>query len=81
MKEPSGNTRLLGSTAIADAAAIALATYPARTPETRPAAVILAEARDWHTGLAASVLLLLSIGGAGTFDGIVISGLVAAFFA
>jgi hypothetical protein len=49
-------TRVAGGDAIADAAAIALAAYPARTPESRPAAVILAEARDWHTGLAASVL-------------------------
>jgi hypothetical protein len=49
-------TRVAGGDAIADAAAVALATYPARTPETRPAAVILAEVRDWHTGLAAAVL-------------------------
>ena len=43
-------TRVAGGDAIADAAAIALATYPARTPESRPAAVILAEVRDWRTG-------------------------------
>ena len=49
-------TRVAGGDAIADAAAIALATYPARTPETRPAAVVLAEVRDWRTGIAASVL-------------------------
>jgi hypothetical protein len=49
-------TRVAGGDAIADAAAVALASYPARTPESRPAAVILAEARDWRTGLAASVL-------------------------
>jgi hypothetical protein len=49
-------TRVAGGDAVADAAAVALATYPARTPETRPAAVVLAEVRDWHTGLAASVL-------------------------
>jgi hypothetical protein len=49
-------TRVAGGDAIADAAAIALATYPARTPESRPAAVVLAEVRDWRTGLAASVL-------------------------
>src|SRR5262245_29962057 len=48
-------TRVAGGDAIADAAAVALATYPARTPESRPAAVVLAEARDWRTGLAASV--------------------------
>ena len=50
-------TRVAGGDAIADAAAVALATYPARTPESRPAAVILAEVRDWRTGLAASVLV------------------------
>src|SRR5829696_6865704 len=49
-------TRIAGGDAIADAAAIALATYPARTPETRPKAVVLAEVREWKTGLAASVL-------------------------
>jgi hypothetical protein len=50
-------TRIAGGDAIADAAAIALATYPARTPESRPKAVILAEVRDWKTGIAASVLV------------------------
>ncbi|HEX6021582.1 MAG TPA: cell wall-binding repeat-containing protein [Solirubrobacter sp.] len=49
-------TRIAGGDAIADAAAVALATYPARTPESRPEAVVLAEVRDWRTGLAASVL-------------------------
>jgi hypothetical protein len=50
-------TRIAGGDAIADAAAIALATYPSRTPESKPAAVILAEVRDWRTGIAASVLV------------------------
>src|SRR5689334_17884991 len=36
-------TRVAGGDAIADAAAVALATYPARTPETRPQVVVLAE--------------------------------------
>jgi len=45
-------TRVAGGDAVADAAGIALATYP----ETPPAAVILAEVRDWRTGLVASVL-------------------------
>jgi hypothetical protein len=49
-------TRIAGGDAIADAAAVALATYPSRTPESRPKAVVLAEVRDWKTGLAASVL-------------------------
>ena len=50
-------TRVAGGDAIADAAAIALATYPARTPESRPAAVVLAEVRDWRTGITASALV------------------------
>jgi len=49
-------TRVAGGDPVADAAGVAVATYPARTPESRPTAVILAEVRDWHTGLAASVL-------------------------
>jgi hypothetical protein len=50
-------TRIAGGDAIADAAAVALATYPSRTPESKPAAVILAEVRDWRTGIAAAVLV------------------------
>ncbi len=50
-------TRVAGGDAIADAAAVALATYPSRTPESKPAAVILAEVRDWRTGIAASALV------------------------
>jgi hypothetical protein len=49
-------TRVAGGDPVADAAGVALATYPARTLESRPQAVILAEVRDWRTGLAASVL-------------------------
>jgi hypothetical protein len=50
-------TRIAGADPIADAAGAALATYPARTPESRPAAVILADVNDWRTGIAASVLV------------------------
>ena len=49
-------TRVAGGDPIADAAGVALATYPARTTRRSPTAVILAEVRDWRTGLAASVL-------------------------
>ena len=49
-------TRVAGGDPVADAAGVALATYPARTDDSRPKAVILAEVRDWRTGLAASVL-------------------------
>src|SRR3954467_15279399 len=41
----------------AAAAPIPLAPYPSRTPESRPAAVVLAEVRDWRTGIAASALV------------------------
>src|SRR5688500_13837324 len=50
-------TRSAGGDAIADAAAVALATYPARTPESKPKAVILAEVRHWRTGIVASALV------------------------
>jgi hypothetical protein len=49
-------TRVAGGDPVADAAGVALATYPARTDDSRPTAVILAEVRDWRTGLVASVL-------------------------
>jgi hypothetical protein len=50
-------TRVAGADAIADAAGAALAAFPARTPESRPPAVILADVNDWRTGLVASVLV------------------------
>jgi hypothetical protein len=50
-------TRVAGADPIADAAGVALATYPSRTPESHPAAVILADVGDWRTGIAASVLV------------------------
>jgi hypothetical protein len=50
-------TRVAGADPIADAAGVALATFPARTPESRPPAVILADVGDWRTGIAASVLV------------------------
>jgi hypothetical protein len=55
-------TRIAGADPIADAAGAALATYPARTPESRPAAVILADVDDWRTGIAAAVLVGRPIG-------------------
>jgi hypothetical protein len=55
-------TRVAGADPIADAAGVALATYPSRTPESHPAAVILADVGDWRTGIAASVLVGRPIG-------------------
>jgi hypothetical protein len=49
-------TRLGGQDSAADAAGVARAVYPGLTPETRPRAVVLVNARDWPAALAASVL-------------------------
>src|SRR5580692_11260315 len=49
-------TRLGGADPVADAAAVALATYPGLTPATRPQAVVLVDDRDWTAALAASAL-------------------------
>jgi hypothetical protein len=49
-------TRLGGADPVADAAAVALATYPGLTPATRPQAVVLVDDRDWPGALAASAL-------------------------
>ena len=50
-------TRIGGSDAIADAAAVARAVYPAATAETRPDAVTLVDDRDWRSAVAAAVLM------------------------
>ncbi len=49
-------TRVGGADAVANAAAIARAVFPAQSPSTRPGAVVLADGRDWRVGLAAAVL-------------------------
>jgi hypothetical protein len=49
-------TRLGGSDAVADAAAVAHVVYPGLTPSSRPQAAVLVDARDWGASLAASVL-------------------------
>ncbi len=49
-------TRLGGANPVADAAAVALATYPGLTPATRPQAVVLVDDRNWPAALAASAL-------------------------
>lgn len=54
----TGNTtRVGGSDATANAAAVALAVYPSTTPTQRPAAVVLASEDDWAGAIAASVLM------------------------
>jgi hypothetical protein len=49
-------TRLGGANPVADAAAVALATYPGLTPATRPRVVVLVDDRDWPAALAAAAL-------------------------
>ncbi|HEY3186539.1 MAG TPA: hypothetical protein VGJ70_03645, partial [Solirubrobacteraceae bacterium] len=50
-------TRIGGADAVADAAAVARAVYPAATADTRPRAVTLVDQRDWRIALAASALM------------------------
>jgi hypothetical protein len=54
----TGNTtRVGGSDAATNAAAVALAVFPSTTPAQRPAAVTLVDENDWAGGLAAAVLM------------------------
>src|SRR6059058_1934357 len=55
-------TRVGGADAVADAAAIARAVYPAETAGTRPDAVTLVDQHDWRSAVAASVLMSRPIG-------------------
>jgi hypothetical protein len=50
-------TRVGGADAIADAAGVAQAVYPARSRDTRPAAVSLVDAKDWQAAISASQLM------------------------
>jgi hypothetical protein len=50
-------TRLGGASSAETAAAVARAVYPAASAAGRPAAVTLADGRDWRAALAASVLM------------------------
>jgi hypothetical protein len=55
-------TRLGGVDVVSDAAAVARAVYPGLTPQTRPAAVVVVDNRDWSTALAASAFASAPIG-------------------
>jgi hypothetical protein len=50
-------TRVAGADPVADAAAAARAVYPARTPESRPQAVVLVDVNDWRAAISASQLM------------------------
>jgi len=53
----ANTTRVGGPDPAANAAGVALATFPATTPAQRPTAVTLVDADDWAGGLAAAVLV------------------------
>ncbi len=55
-------TRLGGSGAVADAAAVARAAYPGLTAGTRPQAVVIAGTHDWPAALAAGSLASAPLG-------------------
>jgi hypothetical protein len=50
-------TRVPGADPVSDAAAVAEAVFPARTPENRPQAVVLADQRDWRSAISAAQLM------------------------
>ncbi len=50
-------SRLGGRNPAEDAAAVALATFPSRAPDLRPAAVAIADAADWHAAISAGALM------------------------
>jgi hypothetical protein len=54
-------TRVGGTDPVADAAGVASAVYPGRSPSTRPRVVSLVESGDWRTAIAASVLMAPSL--------------------
>jgi len=58
----ANTTRVGGADAASNAAGVALAVYPASKPSQQPTAVTLADADDWRTALAASVLVAAPVG-------------------
>ena len=55
-------TRVGGEDPTADAAGTAAAAYPGQTRGTRPRAVTLVDAKDWHAGIAAASLMARPLG-------------------
>jgi Cell wall binding domain 2 (CWB2) len=58
----ANTTRVGGSDPASNAAGVALATFPSTRPSQRPDAVTLADANDWRTAIAASVLMAAPVG-------------------
>ena len=58
----ANTTRVGGSDPASNAAGVALAAYPSATPSQRPPAVVLVDAGDWSSAIAASVLVAAPIG-------------------
>jgi putative cell wall binding repeat protein len=54
-------TRIGGEDAAANAAAVALATFPSTTPRQRPVAVTLVNEDEWQAAIAASALMALPV--------------------
>jgi len=50
-------TRVGGADAVATAAGVARAVFPARSKETRPAAVTLVDGKDWRAAISAAQLM------------------------
>lgn len=58
----ANTTRVGGSNPAANAAGVALAVYPSGRPSQQPPAVALVDAGDWRSAIAASVLMVPSLG-------------------
>ncbi len=58
----ANTTRVGGADPASTAAAVALAAYPSAKPSQRPAAVVVADADDWRTAVAAAVLTAAPVG-------------------
>lgn len=58
----NNTTRIGGADPAANAAAVALAVFPARTPAQRPSAVTLVGEEDWAGAIAAAVLMAEPVG-------------------
>jgi hypothetical protein len=58
----ANTTRVGGADPASTAAGVALATYPSTDPAQRPDAVTLADAGDWRSAIAASVLMAAPVG-------------------